>query len=222
MEPKMKSEKSGSDNLELVIESISEDLKSNIELNSNLISEIKNLSGIVSELLENQKSQLSKNETDIIAFKKEFKEIRTDLNGISFPETRLNELSEKLTANSFLLKYPAEATVLHHHHVPKLTWVTVGLWLAFSLSLSGLVVVNNKLNGYIENDIKYRHLKLDTGNISLQVILDREDSVYNSNPDFKNIVLKTEQKYLQNLERLQKADRLKKEAKDLEKQARGK
>jgi len=222
MEPKMKSENSGSDNLELVIGSISEDLKSNIELNSKLTSELGNLSNIVSELLKHQKSTISKYETDLIAIKKEIKEVHSVLMSASFPETMLNELSEKLTANSFLLKHPAEATVLHHHHFPKMTWVAAGLWLAFTLSLTGLFVTNNKLDAYIENDIKFRHLKLDTGNRRLQIILDREDSLFNSDPDFKNIVIKTEQQYMENFKRLQKAERLKEEAKNLEKQAKEK
>jgi hypothetical protein len=191
-------------------------------LNSNLSSEIENLSSIASELLGNQKSLLSKNETDIISINREFKEIRNDLKDISFPETKLNELSEKLTANSFLLKHPTEARIIHHHHFPKLTWITAGLWLAFTLSLTGLLVSNGKLNGYIENDIKFRHLKLDTGNRRLQIILDQEDSLFNSTPDFKNIVIKTEKQYIENFERLLKADRLKKEALNLEKQAKQK
>lgn len=54
---------------------------------------------------------------------------------------------------------------------------------------------------------------------SLQLFLDRADSLYQVNPDLKQTVLETEEERRVNFERLLKAERLKKEAKMLEEAA---
>jgi hypothetical protein len=101
---------------------------------------------------------------------------------------------------------------MHHHHIPKLIWISAGLFIA-------LCLVCTKLDGFIANDTKYRHLRLDTAHKSLQLYLDQLDSVYKAHPDFREKVLEREEEYRLNFERLRKAERLKKEAKNLEKAA---
>lgn len=66
------------------------------------------------------------------------------------------------------------------------------------------------------NDTKYRQLRLDTAQKSLQIYLDQVDSLYIARPDMRKIVLEKEEEYQTNFERLQKAEQLKAEAKELE------
>ena len=214
--------KSRSENLELVIESISEDLKSNLEEKGNLVSIVENLKTNISAILENQKSISSKNDLEIRSILNEFQDIRNHMMRISFPENAINDLSARISENSLLLKHPRETRIIHQHHLPKIIWIAAGLWVALSLSIAGLYVTNGKLNNYIENDTKYRHLRLDTANKILQINLDREDSLYFSSREFRKIVIQTEENYQHNFERLRKADLLKAEAKDLEQMAKEK
>jgi hypothetical protein len=118
-----------------------------------------------------------------------------------------------------LLKQPPVNKVIHHHHIPKLIWISVGLFVALCLVCSGWYVTGTKLDGFVASDTKYRQLRLDTAHKSLQLYLDQLDSVYKTHPDFRERVLETEEEYRLNFERLQKAERLKTEAKSLEKAA---
>ena len=111
---------------------------------------------------------------------------------------------------------------VHHHHIHKLIWITSGLFLAYSLVCSGWYNTGNKLDDYVANDTKYRYLRLDTAQKGLQLHLDHVDSLYNTQSDMRKTVLETQEEYLQNFERLSKAERLKAEAKDLEKEAQRK
>ena len=107
--------------------------------------------------------------------------------------------------------------VQHHHHVPKVIWISTGLFVGFAMVCSGWYMTYKKLDQFIMNDTKYRYLKLDTGQTSLMMILDRVDNVYDSSIDMRKDVLNKEKSNQINFERLQKAERLKAEANDLEK-----
>ena len=131
------------------------------------------------------------------------------------PVETLEDLSGKLNINNVLLKLGPQK-VQHHHHVPKLIWIAAGLFVGFSLVCAGWYMTHQKLDQFIENDTKYRYLKLDTGQRGLMMILDRVDSIYNSSIDMRKDVLDKEKINQINFERLQKAGRLKAEADDLE------
>ena len=70
------------------------------------------------------------------------------------------------------------------------------------------------------NDTKYRRLRLDNTKRELQIYLDKIDSLYIARPDMRKIVLEKEEEYQINFEQLQKAERLKVEAKIIEKSVR--
>jgi len=72
------------------------------------------------------------------------------------------------------------------------------------------------------NDTKYRFLKLDTGQRSLMMILDRVDKVYDSSIDMRKDVLDKEETNRKNFEKMEKAERLKAEAKNLERSVKTK
>ena len=98
-------------------------------------------------------------------------ELKTTVASNQLPTAKLQEVSSRLSLVFTLLQQPLERKVLHHYHIPKLLWVSVGLFLAVCLVSSGWFMTASKLDGYIANDTKYRHLKLDTANESLQKCL---------------------------------------------------
>jgi len=143
--------------------------------------------------------------------------LHSDVRINSLQQETTQKLSDQLELVTTLLKHPVSNKVMHHHHIPKLIWISVGLFLSFSLVCSGWYVTSSKMNSFINNDTKYRWIRLDTSQRSLQLYLDRVDSLYNKLPDMRKNVVETEEEYRLNFERLQRAERLKAEAKELEK-----
>ena len=129
--------------------------------------------------------------------------------------------SSRLNKNSQLLEQAAKNKVQHHHHIPKLIWITAGLFITVALVLSGWYATIQKANEYITNDTRYRYLKLDT-TYYLQSYLYRVDSLYKTMPDMRKNVFEEEQRLRENFEKLQKAEALRVEAKGLERSVRGK
>ena len=148
--------------------------------------------------------------------------LHSDVKSNSLQPGKIESLSDQLSVATILLKHPVSNKVQHHHHIPKLIWISVGLFVAFSLVCSGWYATSSKLDNFVANDTKYRWLRLDTPQRSLQVYLDRVDSFYRIMPDMRKDVLEKEEKNRLNFERLQRAERLKSEAKQLEKAAKGK
>lgn len=128
-------------------------------------------------------------------------------------------LSSKLTETYNLLESPSPQKVVYQHHIPKLLWITAGLFLLLSLGLAGWYTQHKKLDGFIANDTKYRSMRLDTFNIRLQYYLDRLDSIYKTNPDLREKIVEKEEQYKLNYERRQRASRLRLEAQELDKKA---
>jgi len=143
--------------------------------------------------------------------------LHSDVKINSLQQETTQNLSDQLELVTTLLKHPVSNKVMHHHHIPKLIWISVGLFVALSLVCSGWYVTSSKMNSFITNDTKYRWIRLDTSQRSLQLYLDRVDSLYNKLPDMRKNVVETEEEYRLNFERLQRAERLKAEAKELEK-----
>lgn len=108
----------------------------------------------------------------------------------------------------------------YQHHVPNIIWIAAGLFIVLSLVCSGWYSTSQKLDSYIANDTKYRQLRLDTAQRSLQHYLEQVDSLYDVWPGMRKAILKAEEKKRESFERLQKAERLKKEAEELEMKAK--
>ncbi|WP_341838608.1 DUF2730 family protein [Chitinophaga pollutisoli] len=157
------------------------------------------------------------NRQDIQQLKTGMNELKAEIKNVRFPVREMQEFSKQLTIGVKLLREPATVKTLHH--IPKLAWVTAGLFLAFCFASTGWYITGQKLDGYIANDTKYRMLRLDTAHHSLQLSLDRADSLYQVDPDLRKSILETEEQRRVNFERLQKAERLKNEAKRLEEAA---
>ncbi len=101
--------------------------------------------------------------------------LRDDVKSNRFPAEKIRELLDSLDFTCTLLKQQLKNKVLHEHHVPKLIWLTAGLFIVFALVCSGWYVTYNNLDSCIANDTKYRSMKLDTTQKSLQLYLDRID-----------------------------------------------
>jgi hypothetical protein len=109
--------------------------------------------------------------------------------------------------------------VEHHHHLPKIIWAAAILMITLCTVCAGWFNTGKKLNSFIANDTKYRAIRLDTAHKSLQQYLDHIDSAYIKSPDMRKTVIQKEKEYQTNFYRIQKALRLKEEAKKLERDA---
>lgn len=148
----------------------------------------------------------------IAVLKKNLGQSRVDEEKLSALAAQIDELMNELAS-------PPTHKVLHHHHIPKTIWVLFFLAMLTCIMSAGWFYTSRKLDGFIANDTKYRTLKLDTALYPLQQHLDRLDSVYAINPAMRDEVLQKEEQYIENFYRLQKAMRLKEEARQLEKEA---
>lgn len=136
----------------------------------------------------------------------------------SIAEHKVSALNQQMDKLISKLNTAPIHEVVHHHHIPKIIWVIILLAVILCIVCAGWFYTGQKLDGFIANDTKYRALKLDTAIHPLQKYLDRLDSVYTVNPDLRENVLQKEQEYLDNFYRVQKALRLKEEARRLEKE----
>ncbi|MBO9203234.1 MULTISPECIES: hypothetical protein [Niastella] len=125
---------------------------------------------------------------DVTDIKKQLTDIKVAITAIKFPTKQMDELSGKLATSVTLLKQPVENKVFHHHHVPKLIWVSVGLFIVLCLTFCGWYNTSQKLDWHTANDFKYRYLKLKN-HPSLQQLLLFTDSLYQTNPGFTEEVL---------------------------------
>ncbi|MHA4811004.1 hypothetical protein ACX0G9_23045 [Flavitalea flava] len=120
------------------------------------------------------------------------KDIKTALDKLQFPTGNLQEFSNKLTVGINLLRQPVAATTIHQHHVPKIMWISAGLFLALCLACSGWLMTASKLDQYKANDTKYRYLKLKS-NPALLEALSQLDSLYRSPFALKDSVIQGEE-----------------------------
>ena len=74
-------------------------------------------------------------------------ELKTTVASNQLPTAKLQEFSSRLSLLFTLLQQPLERKVLHHYHIPKLLWVSVGLFLAVCLVSSGWFMTASKLDG---------------------------------------------------------------------------
>ncbi|MEP6725004.1 MAG: hypothetical protein ABJC98_04265 [Bacteroidota bacterium] len=138
----------------------------------------------------------------------------------SLPNNELRELLGQLEKNRLLLQNPIPQKIIHHHYVPKIIWIAAGLFVAVALVAAGWYMTACKLDGYIASDTKYRYLKLDTGNIYLQKLLYRVDSLSRNNASMRDAVVNKEEENQNNFELLQKASQMNAEAENLKADAK--
>jgi len=106
------------------------------------------------------------------------------LGSIAFPLKEMRELSSHLKKCIRVTAQPVINKVEHHHHVPKIIILSIGLLVGLIISIVGWNFTNNRLEKFIENDTKYRFLKLKK-NEFLQQLLYVTDSLYANQSDIR-------------------------------------
>ena len=173
------------------------------------------------EIIEEQLKDLADNKAMLTEAIKSIELWKKEITKSMVPVEVFELFSSRLNKNSQLLEQAAKNKVQHHHHIPKLIWITAGLFISVALVLSGWYATTQKANEYIANDSRYRYLKLDTTHY-LQSYLYRVDSVFKTMPDMRKHVFEEEKRLQENFEKLQKAEALRVEAKGLERSVKGK
>jgi len=156
-------------------------------------------------IVEQEMQQLSSLPKDIAEIKDSLNVVKR--NGVA--ALLSTEHSEKLTQNLStlipLIRQLTENKIQHHHYIPKLVWITAGLFIILSLAFSGWYVSASKIDQHKAGDIKYRELKLlaDTAFLKTLWQLDRS---YAADPDSMSNAVELQENLLQ--QRLQLMDQL--------------
>jgi hypothetical protein len=137
--------------------------------------------------------------------------IQDNIQKISFPEKELRQLSLSLNQAITIFQRPQKNEVVNHHHVPKLIWITAGLFIVLCLVCSGWYMTSDKLENFVANDTKYRYLKLNS-NPALQKLLSITDSMYHLIPGMRDSVVAIEEEKMQSMELQKQAEEKEKEA----------
>ncbi|HEY4197944.1 MAG TPA: hypothetical protein VGM63_20525 [Mucilaginibacter sp.] len=139
--------------------------------------------------LEKRLADIGETTKSIVDYTKEIEpvknsvsELRAMVKNIRFPELEMEILSKALVQNVQQLKQPVKTSVIHQHHVHKIIWAAVGLFLVLCLVCSGWYMTASEANQYKASDTKFRRLKL-VADPALQQYLVRLDSVYLSDPE---------------------------------------
>lgn len=173
------------------------------------------------EELKEKVNQLPAAEEVVNQLKTGLEGLRLDVRKISFPQKEMRELSVRLNTNIELLKYPVEQKTIHHHYVPKITWIAAGLFLLLCMVSTGWYNTYNKLDLYKANDTKYRYLKLEAGR-ALRKWTTFIDSLYRTNAKMRDDVIAKEEQNQWEFEMMRRAKQMEDEARALKKQANSK
>lgn len=152
---------------------------------------------------------------------KELVELKAIAGNISISEKGMHELSANLHTSVKLLKQPVQEKVLHHHYIPKLLWVAIGLFLLACLFFVLWLFAKENLDQFKSNDTKYRYLKLQESQ-NLKELLYNTDSIYLITPGLRDSVEERERQNARDLEMLQEAIKKEQEAKELREKVKGK
>jgi len=212
------------ENVLMVLNEFSEEYKRNTKAISSHFAGVKEYNTKIDSLLERIKDQSKTEPAEIEEVKND---IATDINKIleaiqrfPLPDAKLHHLSNKLDKNMELLKNPVPQKIIHLHHVLKIIWIATGSLITLALVSAGWYMTAEKLDNFMANDTKYRYLKLDTGQVTLQQQLYRADSMFNVKPNLRESIISTEEQYRRNFELLQKASRMNVEAENLKAKAK--
>jgi hypothetical protein len=170
------------------------------------------------EVIQTSMNQLRGNENVLQDYFLEIKALYLKIEETFQVNEQMLDLSEQLEKTCQKLQQPAISQQVHHHHFPKIFFATVGLFWAVCLVSSGWYVTDSKLNDYVANDTKYRLLQLDTSNRNIKKYLAYADSMYKSTENLRKLVIEKEEEQRKNIEKLIRANQLKAEAKNLERE----
>ena len=211
------------ENVLTVLNEFAEEYKTSAKSVDALVSTVNELSEKIAQFLNRPDSPKSESEAvnkveDLI--EKGVEKIKYVVQDTSITGKELRGLLEQMEKNILLFQNPIPQKMIHHHHVPKITWIAAGLFLTVALASAGWYMTGQKLDAYIASDTKYRYLKLDTGNFYLQKLLYRVDSLSRNDTSIRDAVINKEEENRNNFELLQKASQMNAEAENLKADAK--
>ena len=145
---------------------------------------------------------------------KGIEELKQITNRNTIPESDLRQLNSNLNKTNGYLSQPVVNKVEHHHHVPRITIISVILFVVICLIIMGWYNTSQRLEQYKENDTKYRFLKVQH-NLPLQNLLFKTDSLYSLRPDMRENVIRQEDSILDRFRRIQLLEAKEKEVKNI-------
>lgn len=164
--------------------------------------------------LKEKVTNMGNNSEILSIIKTEMEQILTAIQKQSFLEKGLRQLHLDIITNTELLKQPVKKEVIPHSYAAKAIWIAAALFLILCLMSAGWITTAGKLNMYKANDTKYRYLKLQD-NETLNTWLSLTDSLHLMDATMRNTVIAKEDENQKNLEIMQKALKMEKEAKKL-------
>jgi hypothetical protein len=133
-------------------------------------------------IIEQEIQKLSGLPKDIAEIKDSLNLIKRNSVTALLPNEKSEKLAENLSVAIPLIGKLIENKIQHHHHVPKLFWITAALFLLLSFVCAGWYVTASREDQHLAGDIKYRELKLMADTTLLRSLW-KLDSVYSANPD---------------------------------------
>ncbi len=212
--------------VQFILAELSEQYQQNIKNMAALVSEVKELTAKIQQVINNQEEQKRPGNNPATLIKNGLEKLESIAHRVSFPGKAIQELYRKLSAVSSQLSQPLQQKVEHHHHVHKIIGITAGLFIIVCFLCLSWYNTGQKLAGFRENDTKYRLLRLDTAFTPMQRYLDKVDQAYTRNPKLRDSVIAKEEENKRNMELLieaynknREAERLKSEASEIRKAA---
>src|SRR5688500_3001800 len=80
---------------------------------------------------------VSRQAEEVHQIRNELGELKNSTRNMSFPNKQMQELSNRLAETAILLRQPVSNKVVHHHYIPKISWIAAGLFVALLLVCSG-------------------------------------------------------------------------------------
>lgn len=138
----------------------------------------------------------------LLQLRNEVAEVKSILGSIAFPLKEMRELSSHFKECIRVTAQPVINKVEHHHHVPKIIILSIGLLLGLITSIVGWYLTNKN---NLLRDTKYRFLKLKK-NEFLQQLLYVTDSLYANQSDMREIVNYQEDSILDRFKQIQEIE----------------
>jgi hypothetical protein len=164
---------------------------------------------------------LPSNTLGVEEIKNVLESIKEIVEGISFPIQEMRELSRSVTECRKQLSLPVQNSVQHHHHFPKIAWLTAVFFVALLIVCPGWYMTGTASKAYKANDTKYRYLKLNP-NRALMQLLFYTDSLYRMDPNMRDSVIQKEEDINRLFVLEREAESMKKETEKLKRKVKGK
>ncbi|MGJ7032289.1 hypothetical protein [Niabella hirudinis] len=207
-----------------ILAELSEQYQENTKIMASLVSEIKELTSKIQQMIYNQERQQLPENNVVASVKAGTEKLESLISRLSFPSKAIQELYRKLSAVEQQLSTPLTQKIEHHYRIHKIVLLMVPLFVVSLLFLWGWLNTKQELKDFTTNDTKYRCLRLDTANTALQRYLDKVDEAYTRNPKFRDSVIAKEEENKRNMKLLldaysktREAEKLKSEAEKIKK-----